>query len=513
MYQITVHGDDRIAKIEAEVYGHFTEHIGGVFYDGIWVGEDSKVPNIRGLRLELVEKLKAIGAPVIRWPGGCFAETYDWRDGIGPREKRPTRINWWRNADGRYEPNAVGTHEFVDFCRLVGAEPYFAANITSLTPLDIRDWMDYCNSPAGTTTLAKEREKNGAREPFGVKYWGVGNETWGGGGNMTGEMYAHEYRKYAVVMENADRKAQLICSGADHNDWRWAHDVLGVLEASYRIMQGFSLHFYCGSAGDPLAFSEEEWYKQLRQALDVERAIQRNWGFVVGYGLEKRARLVIDEWGCWHPGGSGPSSHMKDYGIEPAPNNPDGVENLFEQQSTMRDGIVAAATLNLFNNNAEKIKMATVAQLVNNLHSLFLAGGPYCITTPTYHVFDMMKDHMGGDALRISGDFGEITREQADQRRNYSIPNLSVSASKKDGVLTLTLANLSVTEAADVKLSLSCLVAAPEAEYITFSADDPHAHNTYEEPDKVHLIRETKAFDGSVTVPAFSAVTVRVKAE
>ncbi|MBO7403583.1 MAG: alpha-L-arabinofuranosidase, partial [Clostridia bacterium] len=150
MFKLTIHGDDRIAKIEPALYGHFTEHIGGVFYDGIWVGEDSKVPNIRGLRKELIEKLRAIHAPVIRWPGGCFAETYDWRDGIGPREKRPTRINWWRNADGRYEPNAVGTHEFVDFCRLVGAEPYFAANITSLTPLAIRDWMDYCNSPAGT---------------------------------------------------------------------------------------------------------------------------------------------------------------------------------------------------------------------------------------------------------------------------------------------------------------------------------------------------------------------------
>ena len=510
MFRITIHGDDRIARIEPELYGHFTEHIGGVFYDGIWVGEDSAVPNIRGLRRELIEKLRAIHAPVIRWPGGCFAETYDWRDGIGPRADRPTRINWWRNADGRYEPNAVGTHEFVDFCRLVGAEPYFAANITSLTPLAIRDWMDYCNSPAGTTTLAREREKNGSREPFGVKYWGVGNETWGGGGNMTGEMYAHEYRKYAVVMENAYPKAELICSGADHDDWHWANDVLRVLEPSYRIMNGLSLHFYCGSAGDPLAFTEDEWYRQLRQALDIERAIRRNWGFVVGYGMEKRARLVIDEWGCWHPGGSGPSTHMKEYGIEPAPNNPDGVQNLFEQQSTMRDAMVAAATLNLFGNHAEKIKMATVAQLVNNLHALFLAGGEHLITTPTYHVFDMMQSHMGGDALRVSGDCGEIARDRADGRGVYTIPNLSVSASVKDGTLTVTLANMSVTEAADVCLNLSTLTPAKEAELLTLTADDPHAHNTYDDPERVKLTGAVVPFDGSVRIPAFSVVTVRV---
>ncbi|MCR4682679.1 MAG: alpha-N-arabinofuranosidase [Clostridiales bacterium] len=505
MFRLTVHGDDRIARIEPEIYGHFTEHIGGVFYDGIWVGEDSPVPNIRGLRLGLIEKLKAIGAPVIRWPGGCFAETYDWRDGIGPREDRPTRINWWQSYDGRYEPNSVGTHEFVDFCRLAGAEPYIAANITSLTPLAIRDWIDYCNSPAGSTTLAREREKNGFAEPFNVRYWGVGNETWGGGGNMTGETYAHEFRRYAVIMKNACRDIELICSGANHSDWHWANDVLRVLEPSLKKMDGLSLHFYCGSAGNPLSFTEEEWYRQLRQALDIGRAIDRNWGFVVGYGMEKYARLVIDEWGCWHPAGSGPSVHMKEYGIDPAPNNPDCVGNLFEQQSTMRDGIVAAATLNLFNNNAEKIRMAAVAQLVNNLHSLFLAGGDRLITTPTYHVFDMMKYHMGGDALRVSGDTGEIRREK------YSVPNLSVSASVREGVLSVTLANLSVTEAAGVSLELSGLIPERKAEIFMLTAGDPHACNTYDEPEKVCLSRSTVSFDGSLTVPAFSALTARIR--
>lgn len=500
-----IHGDDVISRIEPEVYGHFTEHIGGVFYDGIWVGEDSPVENIRGFRKEIIEKLRAIEAPVFRWPGGCFAEIYDWRDGIGPREKRPTRINWWTRDDGRYEQNEVGTHEFVAFCRLVGAEPYFAANITSTTPLDIRDWMDYCNSPAGTTTLAKLREENGHREPFGVKYWGVGNETWGGGGNMTGEMYAHEYRKYSVVMDNTDPSAELFVSGANHNDWTWVRDMLPVFKSSEEHMDGLSLHFYCGTAGTATEFTEEEYYRQIRQALDIEGTINRNWGFVVGYGYERKLRLVIDEWGCWHRGGSGPSSKMKEYGITPAPNNPHMAENLFEQQSTMRDAIVAASTLNIFNNNAEKIKMATVAQLVNNLHALFLAGGEYCICTPTYHVFDMMKGHMGGDALRVSGCCGEIGRE------HYSIPNISVSASRKDGVLTVTLVNMSCSDAADIELCAVGMNTEDEAEITLLTSADVHDHNTYEEPDKVHAVTEVKAYDGRVTVPAASVVTVRVK--
>ena len=502
MYTLHIHGDDPIARIDPNIYGHFTEHIGGVFYDGIWVGEDSAVPNIRGLRLSLIEKMRQIHAPVIRWPGGCFAEIYDWRDGIGPRADRPTRINWWCRSDGRYEPNAVGTHEFIDFCRLIGAEPYFAANITAMTPLDIRDWIDYCNSPAGSTTLARLREANGAKEPFGVKYWGVGNETWGGGGNMTGEMYAHEYRRYAMLMDNACPGLELICSGANHADWHWPNDVLRVIEPSSKILSGLSLHFYCGAAGDPLSFSEEEWYRQLRQALDAERAIERNWGFVVGYGLEQRARLVIDEWGCWHPGGTGPSARMKEYGIEPAPNNPQGVQNLFEQQSTMRDAVVAAATLNLFNNHAEKIRMANIAQLVNNLHCLFLAGGGRFLCTPTFHVYDMMQAHQGGSALRISGSRGEIARER------FAVPNVSVSASVKDGKLAVTAANLSVTEAAALDLIPSGFRTGSTAEYLTLTSADPHDCNTYDEPDKVSLKRETLPFDGKVTVPAFSVVTV-----
>ena len=192
---------EKIGTINPDIYGVFAEHIGGVIYDGIYCGD--KAENVRGFRKEIIEKLKAIRTPLVRWPGGCFAETYDWRDGVGPKEKRPTRINWWTENDGRYEPNLVGTDEFLDFCSLVGAEPYFAANMTSASPRDIRDWVDYVNSPEGSTTYAKLRAGNGHPAPYNVKLWGVGNENWGGGGNMTPEYYAGEYRRYAEVMANA----------------------------------------------------------------------------------------------------------------------------------------------------------------------------------------------------------------------------------------------------------------------------------------------------------------------
>src|SRR5659263_198005 len=199
MNKIDVLYPEKIGTINPNIYGHFTEHIGGVIYDGIWVGEDSEIPNIKGFRKELVEMFRKINPPVVRWPGGCFAETYDWRDGIGNRDDRPTRVNWWYTDDQRLETNQVGTHEFMDFCRLVDAEPYFAANATTVTPLHIRDWIEYCNFPQGSTTLAKEREQNGSSEPFEVKYWGLGNESWGGGGNMTPQDYCTVYRRLSKI--------------------------------------------------------------------------------------------------------------------------------------------------------------------------------------------------------------------------------------------------------------------------------------------------------------------------
>lgn len=447
--------------IAPEIYGHFTEHIGGVIYDGIWVGKDSDIPNIKGFRKDIVEKLRAIKAPVIRWPGGCFAETYDWRDGIG--ENRPTRINFWAYSDGKTESNQVGTHEFMDFCEAVGADAYFAANITSTTPLHIRDWMDYCLSPKGTTTLAIEREKNGHPEPFDIKYWGVGNENWGGGGNMTPDFYANEFRRYATLMhffskDTVEQKYEFYACGQDAMDFNWTDNVMRNLRTSNKFLNGFSMHYYCGAAGDPVKFTENEWTELLEKAAKMEDIIMRNWHIICGYGMDEYAKLVIDEWGCWHPDSSGPSKG----------------KNLFEQQSTMRDAMVSALTLNIFNNHCDKIKMANVAQVVNNLHCLFLSADDKCITTPTYHVFDMYKEHQGAECIATT-----VTNN------DDFASSVTVSTSVKDGKTLLTIGNLSCSD--DVEITLEGLAETlPETAKATLLyTDNIHAHNTFEQPENV----------------------------
>ena len=449
--------------IAPEIYGHFSEHIGGVIYDGLWVGKDSKIPNIRGFRKDLIEKFKAINPPVLRWPGGCYAEVYDWRDGIG--ENRPTRINWWDYRDGRKEPNEVGTHEFMDFCELVGTKAYFAANLTSMTPMHIRNWMDYCLSPKGSTSLALEREKNGHPEPFDIPYWGVGNENWGGGGNMRPEFYADECRRYATLMNYAFPSAELFACGSDSSKYEWTH---GTVPNLSKHTTGFAMHYYCGRAGDPLNFTEEEWNTMMVKAQKMEEIILRNWSIICAHGKQDELKLVVDEWGCWHPDGSGPS---KGY-------------NLFEQQSTMRDAVVSALTLNIFNNHCDKIRMANVAQLCNNLHALFLAGGENCIVTPTYHVFDMYKGHQGAEAI------------EAIVTNNEEFANsVSVSASVKDGKMLVTLGNLSCSEDAEISLEGIGIGLATKGKVTVLAHEDMHAHNTFDVPEAV----TPKTFDFDAT--------------
>ena len=474
---------DQIGTVAPELYGHFSEHIGGVFYDGLWVGKDSKIPNVHGFRKQIIDKMRQINAPVLRWPGGCFAETYDWRDGIG--EDRPVRPNWWTKYDHRYEPNSVGTHEFVDLCELIGAKPYFAVNVTSITPLHARDWMDYCLSPRGTTTLALEREKNGHPEPFNIPYWGIGNENWGGGGNMTPDYYALEYRRFATILKNVPSAPKdLIAGGANGADYNWTRHLTDSMQGIRRILGGMSFHYYCGKAGDCVDFSTEQWYELLEKAYRMDELIIRHWGVLQGYKMEKEMKLVIDEWGCWHPDGSGPS---KGY-------------NLFEQQSTMRDAVISAITLNIFNNQCDKIKMANVAQLVNNLHCLFLAGGENCIETPTFHVFDMFKTHQNGTAIRTVAE----NNDALDSR-------VSVSASVKDGIMTVTLANCNCTEDAEVSLNLLGSSYAGKATVTTLRGEQMNSHNTFEQPNAVVPTEMTDvALDAPITVPAAGVVSVRV---
>ena len=483
--------------INKNIYGHFSEHIGGVFYDGLWVGEDSPVENIRGFRKSLVESFKKINPPVLRWPGGCFAETYDWRDGIGPRNRRPVRVNWWYNDDRRTEPNQVGTHEFVDFCRLVGAAPYFAANITSTSPIEIRNWIEYCNFPENLTSLAKLRGDNGDAAPLGVEYWGIGNENWGGGGNMTPQMYAREFARYKAICDSVNNTGcKFIACGPNGGDLNWTK---GFLE-EYRYntdhpgsLYGFSLHYYCGAAGHPLKFSEDEYYQMLSQANRMDSLIKSHRAIMDYYDPKRTLGLVVDEWGCWHQGGTGPSAGY----------------NLFEQQSTMRDALVAGLTLNIFNNACDVVVMANVAQLCNNLHSLYLAGGDNFVETPNYFVFDMYKTHQNGRQIPVLDDFGTIkVKDRGD------IKSVSVSASSdSEGNLTVTFVNLDYQKEKEVKLSAFGGDVAGPAVLTALTCKDAHSHNSFDNPEAVRPVSRDMAIDAEtpIVLPKSSVVSLVIK--
>ena len=470
----------KIGKISPLIYGHFAEHIGGVIYDGIWVGKNSEIPNIEGYRADVLDAFKKVRPSVIRWPGGCFAETYNWRDGIG--EERPTRLSWWTSQDGLYETNEFGLHEFIGFCRLVGAEPYIAINTTSMTPMDARDLVDYCNSPRGTTSLAIQREKNGSPEPFAIKYFGIGNENWGGGGTMSAEQYAYEYRKYSATVRNADKNAILVAGGANYHSDEWAKTFLSYLKESYGTpvaMDAFSFHYYF-SGKDDVNFSEQEWTETVESAQKTESFIKRLTDIIDAAGLEKKPELYIDEWGAMYKSGVGAKEKNQ----------------LFRQQCTMRDAVVSALTLNLFNNYAAMIKMANVAQISNCLTSLFLTDGKAFLKTPVYHIFDMFSSHQDAEALLSEALDKEI----------------SVSASEKDGSITVTLANLSCCEDKEINLLIDGNNARI-GEITLLSANNPCSINDFDEPNRISPKTETASLQTAIVLPRASVVKISLKRE
>ena len=476
--QINVSLNKKIGEISPLIYGHFAEHIGGVIYDGIWVGKNSDIPNVDGYRLDVVEAFRKIKPSVIRWPGGCFAETYNWRDGIG--KGRPVRTSWWTSQDGRYETNEFGLHEFIGFCRLVGAEPYISINTTSMTPLDARDLVDYCNSPCGTTTLAAQREKNGAAEPFNVKYFGIGNENWGGGGTMSAEQYAYEYRKYSAVVRNAARDAVLVAAGANFHSDEWSKIFLSYLTESYGTpvaIDAFSFHYYFGGKDD-VNFSEDEWKETVDSALKTEDFLKRLSDIIDKSGLEKKPELYIDEWGA-----------MYKNGVDAKNKN-----QLFRQQCSMRDAVVSALTLNLFNNYSATVKMANVAQISNCLTALFLTDGKNFLKTPVYHVFDMYKEHQGAAAVKVDSDDTE----------------LSVSASLSGEILTVTAANLSYYDEKNISLLIDG-ISQETADVTLLTAGGPCYINSFDEPDRITPKSEKLNLNKGITLPRASVVKITLK--
>jgi alpha-L-arabinofuranosidase len=495
-------------QISPHIYGHFIEHLGGVIYDGIWVGRNSKIPNVDGIRKQFVDDMKRIGAPNLRWPGGCFADGYHWRDGIGAAGKRPRTYNYWENRmpEGRHavESNQFGIHEFMQLCRLVGAEPYLAANVGSGNPQEFHDWVSYCNAPVGTLSLADERAANGAREPFNVKYWGVGNESWGCGGNMSGGEYATEYRKYISQVPVYLRPYFVATGPRGHSadgDRGWTEGFFGGLQNVRGLgvrVDGFALHYYTDfrqTAEDGAKFDEKGWYAVLYKGVHIENIINAHWAIMGKYDPEHRTKFVIDEWGNWYRGGTEL-----------------GPEYILSQTSTLRDALHTAMTFDIFNRHADKIDMANVAQTINCLHSLFAAVGDKYTRTPSYYAFEMYRPHMGGRFVPAKIDIPEMTVPLLEGSARW--PGLSGSASVRDKSLTVTLTNPSLAESLVTRIRLSGGARLREARATVLTHPDMHATNTFEKPNEVGLTDLAVQQSGdtaTITIPKQAVVALSLQ--
>jgi alpha-N-arabinofuranosidase len=498
-----------ISTIAPEIYGHFTEHLGGVIYDGIWVGENSKIPNVGGIRKSLVDALQKIKPSTIRWPGGCFADSYDWRDGIGPRDKRPRRTNFWVDAgewpanapDGpwKYDTNQFGTDDFLRFCKLSGAQPYLAANLRSLTAKDFYQWIEYCNSPAGTTTLGDMRaDRNGPK----VRYWGVGNESWGCGGNFTPEEYAAEYRRFTAWAPRYGVNLAFVGSGPNGGDLDWTRRFFTKLNERRALgaMWGWAMHHYSWNVssgrtndwfqgkGDAVNYNDEEWYELLHEADRIDGLISDCWNVMGETDRAHRVKIVVDEWGAWYkPGSEVNNTH------------------LLGQQSTIRDAVLAGQTLDTFHRHADKVGMAAIAQLVNCLQSLFLTHEDKFILTPTYHVFDMYQVHQGKTALRTVVTSPHINYTRNNQSATMRGLNGSASLDGKRLVLTVTNPDLKATRETEIVIR-GATINAVKGTAIT--SGDPKSHNSFEDPNRVAPKAAAVSMTGSALVYKFPPASV-----
>ena len=497
--RIEILPEEKIGRISPDIYGHFTEHLGGCIYDGIWVGENSKIPNIGGIRKALVDNLKRLKPPVIRWPGGCFADSYNWRDGVGPRAQRPRRTNFWANTpyiangpDGpaKYDPNQFGTNEFCRFCKLVGAEPYLAANLRSLPPHDFYDWIEYCNSPAGSTTLADLRAAGGDREPFRVKFWGVGNESWGCGGNFTGDEYAVEFRRFIEWVPRFDVPLAYIASGPNGPDYNWTRSFFSKLvekgRGRLRGIYGTALHYYCGTSGkgNSIDFTPDDWYALLVKANRMEELIRGHWQLMSEVDTDHQVKLVVDEWGAWHQTAD----------IAPG--------YLFGYYPTLRDALVSGITLDTFNRHADKVVMAAAAQLVNNIHTSFVAAGDKFTVTPVFHAFEMYAAHQGGTSVRT-----EMSASAPAASSAHGLAGLSGSCSIHDKHVVLTVVNPDLQNAQETEIAArGGRLTSGRATIL--KASDMRAHNTFEQPDAIHPVTEAVEGGGASTVYRFAPASV-----
>lgn len=491
MTEFTINACNKKSKIKPELYGHFSEHLGRCIYEGIYVGENSPIENTNGMRNDVTEALRNIKIPVLRWPGGCFADEYHWQDGIGPKETRKRMIN--THWGGVVEDNSFGTHEFMELCSQLGCQPYVNGNVGSGTVVEMQNWVEYMTF-SGVSPMADQRSKNGRQEPWKLKYFGVGNENWGCGGNMRPEYYADEYRRYQTYVRNyGNNKIYRIACGPSGDDYDWT-EVL--MKSAARFMDALTLHYYTvtgptwESKGSATDFTQDEWYTTLKKTMKMEELIIKHAAIMRRYDPENKVGLIVDEWGTWHD-------------VEPGTN-----PGFLYQQNTIRDALVAAINLNIFNKHSDTVVMANIAQTVNVLQAVILTEGEKMLLTPTYHVFEMYKEHQGASLLDSFIATKNIGTKEA------SLPNLVESVSMdEEGKIHVTICNLSADESYPIDAQIAGFkVKDITGRILTGALSD---HNTFDNPSRVipkafdkHSITE-KGF--TMEIPAASVVSLTLK--
>ncbi|MCR5676381.1 MAG: alpha-N-arabinofuranosidase [Lachnospiraceae bacterium] len=501
MAKLVINENKKLGTIAPEIQGHFSEHLGRCIYEGLYVGENSDIPNVNGMRTDVVEALKEIRVPLLRWPGGCFADEYHWRDGIGEKSGRKKMVN--THWGGVTEDNSFGTHEFMELCRQIGCKTYVNGNVGSGTVQEMSEWVEYMTF-AGVSPMAELRKANGHEEPWDVDYFGVGNENWGCGGNMTPEHYGNEYRRYQTYVRQYDEKRPVkkIACGANSNDYHWTEGVLRTcFDHTPAHMHGFmdllSLHYYTvpgpwekkGSATD---YTDEEWYLTLKKAYFMEKLLKGHMAIMDQYDPEKKIGLSVDEWGTW-------------FDVEPGTN-----PGFLYQQATVRDALVAGITLNIFNKHCDRVKLACIAQMVNVLQAVILTDGEKMVKTPTWHVFNLFKHHQGAELLMSAlDDEGETGTEE------NRVPMVTESVSEKDGVITITVNNLSLDRDQELTVEFTEDADRSVVEAAVVTAGDVHDHNTFDQPDTVKAVPFTayqaKGRTITLTLPKASVVMIRVE--
>jgi len=469
MAKFYINPGNKKGHINPELQGHFSEHLGRCIYEGIYVGEDSKIPNVNGMRKDVVKALKDIKVPVLRWPGGCFADEYHWKDGIGPKKSRKKMIN--THWGGVVEDNSFGTHEFMELCKQLGCKTYVNGNVGSGTVQEMSEWVEYMTFE-GVSPMADLRKKNGSKDPWTVNYFGVGNENWGCGGNMTPEYYGNLYRRYQTYVRNYnnDKPIFKICCGPNVDDYNWTDKVMATCFASPEFLHGFmdgiSLHYYTfpggwENKGSATEFDDKKWYETLKKTLYMEDLIKHHTAIMDKYDKNNKVGLIVDEWGTW-------------YDVEPGTN-----PGFLYQQNTIRDALVAGINLNIFNKHCDRVKMANIAQMVNVLQSVLLTEGEKMVKTPTYHVFDLYKHHQDAELVESYIDTEEIGLEEQNM-----VPNLTESVSvAKDGKMHITLTNLSIKKAYSIDTEIAgSKIKSVKGEIV---GGEIHAHNTFAKPNVV----------------------------